>query len=208
MENYTISAYEWEAWEDTENVAVWHHLNEDMRFRVTLELDKKHAIVKLLGESFTYAGDSCFYYDVIAGYARPCSTELFLVDYSPIAFDDDYGQCERLADVFRCDENGEITITGILELPAHFIEDMDRFAEQDNRYSGLAYEFHEYAEAHGLDCSTYETMRANINAYLAHVEGEQSYGFGNVNPDDADGMEHFIAEYERFGCYSPYSRAA
>ena len=202
---YTIDANEWEAfdgYDGGDKSQEWHYYDYDAQFRVTLEFDKVRGYVKLMGESFTYTGDSCYYFDVTDARIHPCISEHDIRFYEPFALDEYGDPVDRLADIFRRDESGRIHIVGMVELPSEFVDTMEWYCERDAEYDQLAYEFHEFAEANGLDCSNYDNLEANAHTWLARVKGQQQYGFADVNPDTLDGVIHFVDE-----CYPVYNRA-
>ena len=202
---YTIDANEWEAFDmkdGGDKSQEWHYYDYDAQFRVTLELDKVNGYVKLLGESFTYSGDSCYYYDVTDGKVHCSASKWHVCAYAPFALDEYGDSVQYLADIFRRDESGRVEVVGMVELPSEFVDTMEWYCERDAEYDQLAYEFHEFAEAHCLDCSNYDNLETNVHTWLARVKGQQQYGFADVNPDTLDGVIHFVDE-----CYPVYSRA-
>lgn len=204
-DEYTIDANEWEAFDmkdGGDKSQEWHYYDYDAQFRVTLELDKVNGYVKLLGESFTYSGDSCYYYDVTDGKVHCSASKWHVCAYAPFALDEYGDPVQYLADIFRRDESGRVEVVGMIELPSEFVDTMEWYCEQDAEYNQLAYEFHEFAEAHCLDCSNYDNLEANVHTWLARVKGQQQYGFADVNPDTLDGVIHFVDE-----CYPVYNRA-
>lgn len=211
VSSYTIDADEWETVDMTDGgrqVQEWQYTDYDAEFRVTLKLHKGHGAVKLLGESFTYTGDSVYYYDVMAGYPRPCCTVQYLTDYSPVALDEYGDEVDSLADIFRQDEAGRVHIVGMVELPAQFIEDMESYCENDSELDSLAYEFSEFADENGLDCDDWDALESNVNTWLARVKGCQQYGFADVPVWVAYGVVHFYDERYRVRPYFGAPKAA
>lgn len=204
MNDYTIYPSDWELFSEDSGVIEWKYFDYDIAARFTLRMNKKGintGTLNLMAESFTYYGDSNYYWDIPTMASRPYLTDIYCDNLRPLnARTEDDETVMQLPELF--DEYGDIA--AYITIPAEFVDMMNGFEEDDAFADSLAYKFSEFAEQHHLAVDDSADVSANIEAYLArNVPGCSQYGFADVPCELADAVEHFFYE-----CYKPRTRYA